>query len=380
MDPSSGNDGKTSTGRRFLIVSAGMGSGHAAVAAELMRRLEGAGHTAAQVDVLELLPPGVGRGVREFYRVAVCHVPAVYAGVYAVFLRPGKGPRPGNGPLAALAERRFLQLVEQWRPHVIVPVFHLAAQLTGRLRARGSLTVPGAVVITDFAVHRQWLHPGNDLNLCLTSGIAGEVRRAVGRSAVVSGPLVARRFHAPAEAEGWAGVLGGTERGPVLISTGAWGAGNHVLETARVIAGADFLPVVLCGSNRRLRSRASRTPGVVALGWVTDMPGLLAASRALVDNAAGQTALEALAAGVPVIGYRPIPGHGKDGVRRMAEEGLTAHANGPRSLVRALDEATVPGPVREGRAAEARRLFGADALPHLEDLAGAGPGPRAHEV
>ncbi|WP_329377358.1 MGDG synthase family glycosyltransferase [Streptomyces sp. NBC_01716] len=371
MDPSAGNDGTTSAGRRFLIVSAGMGSGHAAVAAELMRRLAAAGHTAAGLDVLQLLPPGVGRGVREFYRVAVCRVPAVYAAVYAVFLRPGKGPRPGNGPLAALAEKRFLRLVEEWRPDVIVPVFHLAAQLTGRLRARGSLAVPSAVVITDFAVHRQWLHPGNDLNLCLTPGIAREVRGSAGRSAVVSGPLVARRFRAPADAGGWTDILGGTERGPVLISTGAWGAGNHVLETARVIADAGFLPVVLCGRNSRLRSRVSGTPGVPALGWVTDMPGLLAASRALVDNAAGQTALEALAAGLPVIGYRPIPGHGKDGVRRMAEEGLTAHATGPRSLIRALDEVTVPGPVRERRAAEARRLFGADALPHLEDLAGA---------
>ncbi|MFD3522408.1 galactosyldiacylglycerol synthase [Streptomyces sp. NPDC058653] len=371
MDPSAGNDGKTSAGRRFLIVSASMGSGHAAVAAELIRRLEGAGHTTADVDVLELLPPGVGRGVREFYRGAVCHVPAVYAAVYAVFLRPGRGPRPGNGPMVALAEKRFLRLVEEWEPDVVVPVFHLAAQLTGRLRARGALSAPSAVVITDFAVHRQWLHPGNDLDLCLTSGIADEVRLALGRSAAVSGPLVAERFHSPSVAPDRTRVLGGTRRGPVLISTGAWGAGTHVLETAGLVADAGFLPVVLCGRNTRLRSRVARTTGVAALGWVTDMPGLLASSHALIDNAAGQTALEALAAGLPVIGYRPIPGHGKDGVRRMADEGLTARATGPASLLRALDEVSVPGPVREGRAAAARHLFAADALPYLEDLAGA---------
>lgn len=122
---------------RFLILSAGMGSGHHAVADELARRLEAGGGLTRTVDVLDLLPPGVGRGLSTFYRTVICHAPAVYAGLYAAFFRTGDGPRPGSAPLAALAERRFLDLVARLRPDVVVPVFHLAAQLTGRLRARG---------------------------------------------------------------------------------------------------------------------------------------------------------------------------------------------------------------------------------------------------
>ncbi|MFV5996069.1 hypothetical protein ACNPQM_27540 [Streptomyces sp. NPDC056231] len=48
----------------------------------------------------------------------------------------------------------------------------------------------------------------------------------------------------------------------------------------------------------------------------------MTAPRALIDNAAGQPALEAMAAGLPVVSYRPIPGHGGDGAQRMAEHGL----------------------------------------------------------
>ncbi|AGP60844.1 hypothetical protein M271_47410, partial [Streptomyces rapamycinicus NRRL 5491] len=149
---------------RFLVVSAGMGAGHDAVAAELVRRLEDRGQGAGRVDVLELLPHRIGAGLRSFYRTAIRRAPVVYEGIYRAFFRPGKGPRPGSAPLAALAEDRLLALVERERPDVVVPVFHLAAQLTGRLRARGALGVPSAVVVTDFAVHRQWLHPGNDLH------------------------------------------------------------------------------------------------------------------------------------------------------------------------------------------------------------------------
>ncbi|MFF2327200.1 MULTISPECIES: galactosyldiacylglycerol synthase [unclassified Streptomyces] len=354
---------------RFLILSAGMGSGHHAVAAELARRLEADGGRTATVDVLDLLPPGIGAGLRCFYRSVICRAPVVYAGLYAAFFRAGSGPRPGSAPLASLAQRRLLNLVEQQQPDVVVPVFHLAAQLTGGLRSRGALAVPSAVVITDFAVHRQWLHPGNDLHLCLTSDGAHQVRQAVRQPAVVSGALVASRFHAPAPtATDWRRRLDSSGRPPVLISTGAWGAGARLEQTTRLVASAGYRPVVLCGTNTRLRRDLSRITHADATGWVEDMPGLMRASRALIDNAAGQTALEAMAAGVPVVSYRPIPGHGREGALRMAERGLTDHAPDPWALIRSLDRLTAPGPVRERRIATARSLFdGVGVLP-LEAL------------
>ncbi|MFD7503236.1 galactosyldiacylglycerol synthase [Streptomyces sp. NPDC059850] len=359
--------------QRFLVVSASMGAGHDAVAGELARRLERAGHRADRVDVLELLPAGIGPGLRVFYRAAVRRAPAVYAGIYRAFFQSGPdpgpdhdhggGPRPGTAPLAALAEDRLLALAGRLRPDAVVPVFHLAAQLTGRLRARGALTVPSAVVVTDFAVHRQWLHPGNDLHLCVTEEAAERVRRALGRPAVATGPLVAGRFLGPAPgAAGWRRrfELHAPGRPPVVLSAGAWGAGTRLADTARLLSAAGYLPVALCGRDERLRHRLSRWPQVVALGWEPDLPGLLGATRALVDNAAGQTALEALATGVPVVGYRPIPGHGREGVRRMAALGLTDHATDSWELLRLLDALTAASALRERRIAAGRRLFATD--------------------
>ncbi|GAA1207424.1 hypothetical protein GCM10009578_057230 [Streptomyces rhizosphaericus] len=85
------------------------------------------------------------------------------------------------------------------------------------------------------------------------------------------------------------------------------------------------------------------------------------------DNAAGQTALEALATGVPVIGYRPIPGHGREGVRRMAALGLSDHARDSWELVRLLDALTEPSAWRERRIAAGHRLFADDAAVRLTD-------------
>ncbi|MFF8595381.1 galactosyldiacylglycerol synthase [Streptomyces sp. NPDC015220] len=345
-----------------------MGSGHDTVAAELARRARAAGKEAHVVDVLALLPPGLGSGLRGFYRTAVRHCPWVYAGIYDLFLRPGPRPRPSGTPLARLASGRLMRLVHGTRAEVVVPVFHLAAQLTGHLRARGALRVPSVVVVVDFAVHRQWLHPGNDLHLCVTREAAREVRDGIGRPAEATGPVVAPGFftRAPGTA-GWAHRFErhGGGRPAVLLSAGAWGAGADLAGTARLLAAHGFLPVVLCGRDERLRRALAALPGVLASGWVTDMPDLLHACSALVDNAAGQTAVQALAAGLPVVGYRPLPGHGAEGVRRMAALGVSDHAPDGPGLLRSLTRLTERTPERERRVAAGRALFRDDALSHV---------------
>ncbi|MEU2354984.1 galactosyldiacylglycerol synthase [Streptomyces misionensis] len=346
-----------------------MGAGHDTVAAELARRAERYGHEAYVVDVLTLLPAGLGTGLRAWYQAVVRHAPWVYAGVYGAFLRGGPGRRPSGVPLARLAGDRLLGLVDRLGADAVVSVFHLAAQLTGHLRARGRLRVPSAVCLVDFAVHRQWLHPGNDRYLCLTEAAAREVRRSLDTAAVATGPVVAPEFLAPAPGgdrwrERFARHAPG--RPPVLLSAGAWGAASRPDGTAALLAGAGYLPVVLCGRNHRLLQRVRGVPGVLALDWVEDMPGLLSAAHALLDNAAGQTAVQALAAGLPVIGYRPLPGHGLEGVRRMAELGLTDFAPDPAALLRSLAGLPACAPARADRA---RALFRADPMAEVAELA-----------
>ncbi|WP_018566727.1 MGDG synthase family glycosyltransferase [Streptomyces sp. PsTaAH-124] len=400
-------EGTAAGAGRLLVVSASMGSGHDTVAAELVRRARAAGKEARAVDMLELLPWGLGTGLRGGYQAAVRHCPWLYAGVYDLFLRPGPRPRPSGTPLARLAGDRLLELVRHTRADVVVPVFHLAAQLTGHLRARGALRVPSAVVVVDFAVHRQWLHPGNDLHLCLTDRAADEVRAALGRPARVTGPVVDPAFFAgpspgtpgptrppessasprspnssdspdPADAADPAGSSEwrrrfepyGPGRPAVLVSAGAWGAGARLHRTARLLAAHGYLPVVLCGRNDRLRRALSGVPGVLTPGWVTDMPALLRTCAALVDNAAGQTAVQALAAGLPVVGYRPLPGHGAEGVRRMAAAGVSDHVPDEAGLLDSLARLTARGPERARRVAAGHALFRADALAEAVRLPG----------
>ncbi|MCH6159385.1 MGDG synthase family glycosyltransferase [Streptomyces marispadix] len=389
--------------RRFLLLSASMGAGHDAVAGELAERLRSQGHEARVQDVLALLPSGVGPALRAGYRGAVRHAPGLYAWIYAAFLasgprgtsgpqgtggrEPGAAdgvvvPRPGSAPLAALAERELMNVVDRWRADAVISTFHLSAQVTGRLRRRGVLRVPSVVTVVDFAAHRGWLHTGNDVYLCVTGEAARTAAAVTGSTAEAAGPVVAERFARLAQAgregtaaSGWwraefERVAPG--RPVVLLSAGAWGVGSRLVRTARELAGSGFCPVVLCGRDERLRRRAAPLPGTLALGWVEDMAGLMASAHALVDNAAGQTAAQALAAGVPVVGYRPLPGHGAEGLRAMAAAGVAELARDGRELTAALGSAVRQGPVRDRLVERGRALFRTDAARRITELTVAG--------
>lgn len=364
-----------------------MGAGHDTVAAELTRRLVSRGQHVDRLDVLELLPAGLGRGLSLSYQATLRGFPWVYQALYPVFFGTGRVPRPGSAPLAALAAREFLAAVADRQPDAVVSTFHLAAQLTGRLRAKGALGVPSGVVVTDFAVHRQWLHSGNDLHVCVTPSGARRAAAVTGRPAQTAGPVVPPWFGAARQrdVERWSKRFATQAPGrpAVLVSAGAWGVGSHFEATGRLLAGAGYLPVLLCGRNEQLLRRASTLPGVLACGWLEDLPAAMAAAGAMVDNAAGQTAVQALAADLPVVGYRPIPGHGAEGVREMAAAGFSSQAaDGPELLAR-LDRLVRPGPERERALAAGRSAFRAETADLLLAQAGrrgAGPHRPAGEV
>ncbi|QKG21754.1 diacylglycerol glucosyltransferase [Actinomadura verrucosospora] len=353
-------------GKRLLILTAGMGAGHDAVAGELERRVAPHGVEVTVVDVLDLVPLRLGRALRRAYAGAIRSAPWLYAAVYRAFFvsgRPGPLRPPPPSPLTALIAARLERRVRELPPDAVVSTFHVAAQAAGRLRRTGGLDAPSLVLVTDFAVHRMWLHPGNDRYLCPDQAAARAVTAATGRPATMCAPLVPPELRVPDVEAGRERLRRAVGAGPdervVLISAGAWGVGR-VVEAAGVLAASGrYRPAVLCGRNGGLRRRILGTGLAPALGWRDDVPQLMAGAYALVDNAAGMMCREAFACGLPVISYRPIPGHGRDGARAMARAGLSVHAHSPAELVEALDR-LADGALRRTRAARVDALFSAE--------------------
>jgi len=361
--------------RGILVISASMGAGHDGAARELQRRLVARGHDVRVVDYLRLVPFKLGGFVRWTYQFQLRVLPWTYDLTYQAL---GAAAPVLWGPvvrLMTLATRRALrrQLLA-CRPDAIVSTYPLASLVLGRMRTKGWLRVPVATYLTDFAVHPLWVHPGVDLHLAVSPISAATAARRGGRANEASGPLVADPFHQSARPTSRAEMryrLGiGDRQRAVLVVAGSWGVGDVPDTVGAILRAGPYHPITVCGRDEKLRaSLIERGLDGTVLGWTDEMPALMAAADVLVENAGGLTAMEAFAAGVPVVTFHPIAGHGKENARTMATSGVSRYAHDDDELVAALREATTPGPARDALVAAGHALFAEDPTDHVEDLA-----------
>lgn len=364
---------------RVLLLSASMGAGHDGAAREMAIRLRAEGHHAVVRDFLDAGPLHLGPALREGYEFELRHAPGAYDATYRFWYRVPWLGGPLAWLIALLSRRRVLRWVHEVDANVVVSTYPLATLALGRLRATGRLTVPAVNFITDFGVHPLWVHPGMDLNLAVHQGPADLAARRSSKPAVACGPVVSEAFDpgpAPdARRRAARQELGLAPGGvAVLVVAGSWGIGG-ILDTFRAAAaGGAITPVVVCGNDERLRrtlrAEADRLGiGAVILGWTDRMPELMVACDALVENAGGLTSLEAMRAGLPVVSYRPIAGHGRENTAAMAAAGVSRLAVDANDLASTLARVTRPGLERHQLISRGQAMFASDPASHVTDTA-----------
>ncbi len=354
------------------------------------RRLLAAGHEATVRDFLESPPAGIGKALSKGYEAELRHAPWAYEFAFKVwfwfpFLLP-----PLARFLSWFTRRRVLAWVRESHADVVVSTYPVATQVLGvmrchankRWRRRSALRVPAVNFITDFGFHPFWAHPGIDLNLAVYSGTVDAVRRKTRRPSIACSPLVGPQFaDAPARRGVERSKLGLCDGDlAVLLSAGSWGVG--AVKEAFGLLGEQrgLVPVVVCGRNLTLRQDLEKeaiAKGYRAhvLGWTDDMAGIMAACDVLVENAGGLTSMEAMRAGLPLVTFRPIPGHGRNSAVAMSSSGVSYLADDGAEFVEIVEQLGRPGPVREAELAAASVLFSEDAANEVEELATLGAPP-----
>lgn len=356
-----------------------MGAGHDGAARSLAEQLSASGHTVEIRDFLQAGPLRIGSALRMGYEFELRHVPSAYDATYRLWYRV-----PWLCPVVAwlvtfLTRRRVMRWVDSFDPWVVVSTYPLSTLCLGRLRRTGRLAVPAVNFITDFGVHPLWVHRGVDVNLTIHELPAQVAARRTGRRTVFTGPAVSDRFDPDAlpdrlAARAQFGI--GPDQRAVLIVAGSWGVGNVAGTFSAVAADGRFLPVVVCGRDERLLrhvralAEAEGTEALI-LGWTDAMPALMVACDALVENAGGLTSLEAMRAGLPVVSFDPIAGHGVENTTAMDDVGVGRLAGDAGSLRRILTSVTEPGPERDTQIARARDMFRSPPCRTVLDAAGA---------
>jgi UDP-N-acetylglucosamine:LPS N-acetylglucosamine transferase len=326
----------------LLIVSASMGAGHDAAAAALAAQAEADGVETRTVDLLSMPKLHQGDALRAFYHGMIAVAPGLYDWAMRTWLvHPGlfefitrNGGRSSEQPL--------LDVVAEFRADAVVAVYNLAAQVLGRLRTEGRLTVPAATYVTDPGAHPYWIWPGVDLHLAPMPDTAAALEDMGADVVKPVAPLIAAKYLEPfdraAARERW--HLDEAAR-VVLVNGGSWGVGEIVAAAKRLTEAVDVVQV-LTGRSTRLATKLAGIERVRAVPWTPDVAGLLAAADVVVDNAGGTTCWEALAMGKPTVVYRPIAGHGRLNAVVLERTGLATCATTDDRLLEAVRRAQPP--------------------------------------
>lgn len=309
--------------RRVLILYVRAGVGHeraARAVAQAMREMDPASEPILH-DALEFSTWPLRLLYASTYNRMLSRTPRVWGALYRRAETRPHGFRARSRTRATMLFcKDFLGAVDRYKPDSVLCTQFLPAEVYATLRDQGTLAIPVYTVVTDFMIHPIWVYRGMDRYFVATQTTkdqlvdTGEVPP---ERVQVSGIPIDPKFAVPIAREDARKQLGldpDPSRPMVLVMSGGfgWGPVEQVLEV--VLSLPDRVQAaVVCGRNEGLRRKLShRVRGLedrIKTSGFTDRVDLyMAAADVMVGKSGGLTMSEAMARGLPMIVFRPIPG------------------------------------------------------------------------
>ncbi len=263
------------------------------------------------------------------------------------------------------AARRFVnrytaanlrRLVEERKPDLVVCTHAFPCGVMSEYKRQFDPALPVVGIVTDFVVHPFWIYGNIDAYAVATSEMRAMLasRGVAPERVLLSGIPIDARFGRPRlPVDALRAELDLPRDKPIVLIMGG-GVGIGPLEgMMRALGGVDvpLAAAVIVGRNRALERRvtaaAERTAYPLRVfGFVNNVFDYMHASDVLLTKSGGLTSSEALAARVPLILVKPLPGPEERNTRYLVARG---------AAVRARDEHQLTSSVREVLTSSERR-------------------------
>jgi processive 1,2-diacylglycerol beta-glucosyltransferase len=334
---------------RILIATVTAGGGHLQAAAALDEAWTAAhpSDDVKRVDLLDLVPKLQRKVYAEGYVKLIAHAPELYELFFNKTDNPKRLRELGTfrRRFAEHTNRKFVRLVKQFAPDVVLCTHFLPLEVLGALTNKDGHTPPFVVcVVTDFEAHALWMEPAVDLYCVAAEETKARlVARKIDRERIaVTGIPIAARFSASIDAPAVRRRYGLRDDLPtVLVLGGGFGMGPmaEILDSLDATE-RDFQTVVVAGRNEALRrdlaGRDRKHPTHV-LGFVSNMHEMMTVADLIISKPGGLTTAEAMALGKPMFILNPIPGQEAANSDFLLERGAAAKANRVEDLPFRID-------------------------------------------
>ncbi|MFC5651378.1 glycosyltransferase [Paenibacillus solisilvae] len=326
---------------KLLILYASYGDGHLQAARAIRDALADRGvDRTLLIDLLAEAHPFINEMTKRVYMKSYSLLPGLYGWVYDR-TKPMKHDSLFASWLHSFGKDSLRRLLQAELPDAVIHTFPILAMPA--LKQQIGLQIPTGTVITDFDLHQRWVHPEIDRYYVPTEDMQRELilLGIPERRICISGIPIKRGFRSltidPALRSRY-GLPAG--RPVVLLMAGAQGTLPDMTELlSKLLQQQSFTVVVVCGRNEALSCLLTQMfSGFIAarqlhvLGYVEPMHELMALASCIITKPGGVTLAEALASGLPIIAYRPVPGQERNNALYLENKGAAAIAYTPEQL------------------------------------------------
>ncbi|OLN31919.1 MGDG synthase family glycosyltransferase [Desulfosporosinus metallidurans] len=302
-----------------LIFSATFGAGHVRAADAIIEALRAKDPDVkiTHLDFGAFLSKTFNSVIKNTYIELIKHTPKLWGKFY---YRTSKIPPDSvfQRFLNGLGRREFVKLIQALQPDLVICTYPTVAGVLAQQRLKGVLNVPLVTVVTDYAVHSQWIHPGVDLYIVGCEGVSkGLVARGIdSRSIRITGIPVSPKFDLEYDRTELLRQLNlDLDRPTVLVMGGAYGVLGGARAVCKILADATYpvQSIIVCGQDEKLYKsldsiiEEGQNP-VARFGFVRNVEELMSVSDIIITKSGGLTVSEALTKRVPMVIFRPIPG------------------------------------------------------------------------
>ena len=305
-------------GKRVLILSASVGSGHVKAADALERAMR------ARDDVEEVLCDDsldhTNLLHRQFYSTLYSTLSSIMPEFLGWWYERSDDPWVADKSRLAIDLPQALpliNLVKDFRPDVILCTHFMPAGVISWLIGNGKLDAQLGVVVTDFHFHAFWITRA--FNWYFVAQEEDKIHmEALGLPSdriEITGIPVDPEFAKPVDASAVLLRHGlKPERPTLLIAGGALGMSPASAVVRQILQlDRDFQAIIVCGRNEEMLAEISalvkgRPDDFRVFGYTSEISDFMAAATILLSKPGGMTTAEALARGLPMVILDPIGG------------------------------------------------------------------------
>ncbi len=331
--------------KKILLLSVSAGAGHMRAAEAIRAYVASSGLPiqATHLDVMQYVTAGFRKIYTDFYIKLVNKSPALWGYLYHATdnAQADSSMEKMRRALERLNARDLLKEVAAFQPDAIICTHFLPAEMLSRLIRKQRLHCPVWVQVTDFDLHRMWVHENMAGYFAANEEIGLRMQaQGIAREKIhVTGIPIQPSFAGSLERSLCAQEYGlDPQRTTILLMGG--GAGLGSLETiAERLLGAhqDIQLIVLAGKNAKtlsaLEALKPRYPQrLLPQGFTDKVERLMACADIVITKPGGLTSSECLAMGLPMIVNSPIPGQEERNADYLLEQGVALKAYDDISL------------------------------------------------